>query len=146
MGRFDSKVQALEKFIQNRDTNVINSVVPYQVSIVQANKDRLFKLGEYASGGMIKPQYKPLTIRLKRQKGQPTDRVTLKDTGDFHGSIYVRFELDRFIVMADDPKTTKIMRKYGKGTILGMSEKDLADLLEKVYPTLLNRFKKAAYA
>lgn len=32
--------------------------------------------------------YSPLTIAIKEEKGQPTNRVTLRDTGDFEASFF----------------------------------------------------------
>ena len=31
-------------------------------------------------------KYSPTTVRIKQEKGQPTDRVTLRDTGDWQNA------------------------------------------------------------
>ncbi|WP_315823005.1 hypothetical protein [Paraflavitalea speifideaquila] len=40
--------------------------------------------GELNDGKRIKPPYRPSTVSIKKKKGQPTDRVTLRDKGDYH--------------------------------------------------------------
>lgn len=69
--------------------------------------------GETAQATPIQPQYTPRTKRIKRGKGQPYDRVTLKDTGDFHASIYSYVDGRNDIVIdAKDSKKEKLVTKY----------------------------------
>lgn len=143
--RFAQKIQALDRFDPFLST--LNVLPGFTAQIVKMNTDRLYKLGEYTTGDAIADRvpYKPLTIQIKRSKGQPTDRVTLKDTGDFHASIFLRFDTQKMEVVADDPKTAKLVRKYGT-EILGLTEANMIELKEMIMPQLLERFKKAAYA
>jgi hypothetical protein len=145
MERFRDKIEALKQFRANAYILTIDAAVPLEVEIVKMNTDRLYNLGEYPSGQPVRPDYTPLTIKIKKSKGQPTDRVTLKDTGDFHDSFYVKFERDQFIILASDVKAGKLVAKYGF-EIFGLSEEDLIDLLPKIYANLLSKFKEAAYA
>ena len=81
--------------------------------------------------------YSPRTIEIKKAKGQPTDRVTLRDTGDFHSSFHVEVGPDRFEIKASDWKTEKLLKKYGMG-ILGLTQENLAELIwQYIYPDLL---------
>lgn len=60
--------------------------------------------------------YKASTIKNKRRKGQPTTRVTLRDTGDFAGEGFVKFvdgPSGGFAVTSADWKTEKLVGKYG---------------------------------
>lgn len=143
--RFAEKIQALEKF--DPLLSSLNALQGFSIDVIKMNTDRLYNLGEYTTGEKIADRvpYKPLTIQIKRSKGQPTDRVTLKDTGDFHASIYLSFDATKMTVLADDPKTAKLVRKYGY-EILGLTEQNLIDLQSKIYPKLLDKFKRAAYA
>lgn len=145
MERFRNKVDALRDFRRNVYAFTIDAAVPLEAQIVKYNTDRLYKLGQYPSGQPVKPDYTGLTIQIKRSKGQPTDRVTLKDTGDFYDSFYVKFERDQFIILASDVKTQKLVTKYGF-EIFGLSEADLVELLPKIYTNLLTKFKQSAYA
>jgi hypothetical protein len=81
--------------------------------------------GENINGTSIEPAYTRFTVSEKKRKGQIFDRVTLKDTGDFHKSFTVKASSDSFVINATDPKTNKIQRKYGD-KILGLSEENKA--------------------
>ncbi len=58
--------------------------------------------------------YTRTTIKIKLSKGQPADRTTLRDEGDFHASIHVDAFKDRVEIVADDPKATKLTVDYGR--------------------------------
>lgn len=144
MGRFNDKIQTLIEFKAQIPMHVIDSTVPLEARIVELNTDRLFQLGQYPSGKDIAPPYADLTVQIKQMKGQPTDRVTLKDTGDFHRSFYVKFDRDRFTILASDIKTQKLVTKYGF-KIFGINEEDLTELIPDIYRSLMSKFKTAAY-
>lgn len=145
MELFKNKLAALQKWRGESPMIVIDLAVGLEAEIVQMNVDRLYELGTYTTGASIEPPYTPFTVRVKRSKGQETGHVTLRDTGDFHKSIYVRFERDQMVVLASDPKTQKLANKYGK-QILGFTDQDLAVIQAKIYPLLLQSFSKAAFA
>ena len=86
--------------------------------------------------------YSPRTIKNKIRKGQPTNRVTLRDTGDFHRSFRVAFEPGGFRIEATDPKTAALIEKYGP-TIFRLTDKNLTELLrEYIRPILTERLKE----
>lgn len=93
--------------------------------IVGLNRGRLY-LGEYTNEQKISPEYTPFTKSIKQGKGQPSDRVTLRDTGDFYQSIYVKANKDSFYTGATDPKTKELQEKYedADSILLGLSEQD----------------------
>ena len=70
--------------------------------------------GQKADETEIYPPYAPLTIAIKRMKGQPTDRVTLKDTGSFYAGAYVIVTTDSVLTGSRDEKTVKLVEKYGE--------------------------------
>jgi hypothetical protein len=87
--------------------------------------------------------YHPYTIAVKQSKGQPTDRVTLRDTGAFHRSIKVDVDNEKFTVTATDPKTDELMEKYGEG-ILNISDDNLHSLKQGLLlPELRRKFLEA---
>ena len=71
--------------------------------------------------------YTPKTIELKEIKGQPTNRVTLRDTGDFYASFKIITEPDKFTIIATDYKTDGLIRKYGR-QILGLTDENAQGL------------------
>jgi hypothetical protein len=69
--------------------------------------------GRNKEGDPIKPTYARLTVEIKQSKGQPTDRVTLRDTGDFYKGIYVKLEGTQIVVDSTDEKSLDLQDKYG---------------------------------
>lgn len=69
-------------------------------------QDQLFAKGVNRLGVRIDEYrpYSPFTIKVKIEKRQPYDRVTLKDTGEFYDSFYVETAEDRFYIKASDEK------------------------------------------
>lgn len=89
--------------------------------------------------------YQPLTIRIKREKGQPIDRVTLRDTGDFQSSFYLEIGNEQFEIKANDWKTDDLIKKYGR-EILGLTDKNLSELIWNfIYPDILEKAKSEIY-
>jgi hypothetical protein len=84
------------------------------------NAEQMFR-GIEATGGPITPAYTFATVAIKKQKGQPSDRVTLKDTGAFYQGIYAQVSVDRLEIGSNDGKTTALMNKYG-AEIFGLSD------------------------
>ncbi len=86
--------------------------------------------GKRSDNSEITPEYTPYTVFLKRIKGQPSDRVTLKDKGDFYESIKTS-PTDRFLeIFATDKKTSDLQAKYGEN-ILGLNETNIDILRQK---------------
>lgn len=62
----------------------------------------------------IIPSYTKKTIAIKIRKGQPVDRVTLRDTGAFYGGI--RIDVVGEVIRTDsiDDKSQDLQLKYGE--------------------------------
>lgn len=89
----------------------------------------------------IQPPYAQRTIRVKIKKGQPTDRVTLKDTGKFYSSLYVNFDEGGFRILSNDEKVKYLVARYGQA-ILRLSNEDLNRFLRLyIRPTLAQKMK-----
>lgn len=61
--------------------------------------------------------YKRTTIRLKIAKGDPADRTTLKDSGDFYANIEIKAFSDRFEVSSGVEYDKYILKRYGKDVL-----------------------------
>lgn len=116
--------------------------------ILDANsEDQLFEQGINRLGVDIMDYapYSPLTIEIKEEKGQPTDRVTLRDYGDFESSFFLEVNDTQFEIKASDFKTEELIKKYGK-EILGLTNENIAKLIwQYIYPDLLEKVKKTIY-
>lgn len=90
----------------------------------------------------IKPPYAQRTIKKKLRKGQPVDRVTLRDTGEFYASFYIEFDADGFRVVSNDEKAKFLLAKYGE-QILRISNGDFNYFIrEYIRPILMKRLKE----
>lgn len=95
----------------------------------QVNK-QLFEKGQDSKGSIIRPAYKPITIKIKRQKGQPTDRVTWKDTGRLHHAVMVLPRENEVEIIANVPYAKFLLKKYGDD-VLGIQEDLLKEFIIK---------------
>lgn len=100
-----------------------------QLIIKYNAEDQMYKLGEDSKGSVIRPAYRPATIRLKKAKGQPTNRVTLKDTGRFHKTLTVT-PYDNYVEVESNVEYAKyLFKKYGDD-VLGVQEELLKDFVK----------------
>ncbi len=95
--------------------------------------------GITSKGIDIKPTYAASTIKIKRKKGQPTDRVTLFDTGDFYNSLEVIAGKNDLIIRTIISYSIFLVNKYAD--ILGLDEENWTVFLEKyTIPTIKKNF------
>ena len=82
-------------------------------------------------------KYSPTTIIIKKEKGQPTDRVTLRDTGDWQDAMFLEVKGNEILTDSSDWKTDELLKKYDRNmnTILGIPETSKT----KINSTLMDR-------
>lgn len=127
---------------------ISNILLENEAFIINMNaEDQLFDQGVNSLGIHIDDYapYSEYTIEVKRMKGQPTNRVTLHDEGDFANSIFLEVGKESFEIKASDSKTQALIRKYGR-QILGLTNENLKELIWKyLYPELQKESKKYLY-
>lgn len=110
-------------------------------------EEQLFEKGITATGISIADYapYSPVTVEYKKQKGQPYDRVTLRDTGDFHSSFYLQIDNEKFTFDAEDWKTRDLLRWYGDD-IMGLTDQNKQRLQEEIIlPELMETAVKTLF-
>lgn len=132
----------------NSGLYVSSIILDNEAFIVNMNsEEQLYEKGITREGVSIADYapYHPLTIEIKKAKGQPTSRVTLMDEGDFYNSFFVEVRGDRFEIKAGDFKTEKLMMQYG-AEILGLTQENIKELIWMyIYPKLQEQTKKVLY-
>jgi hypothetical protein len=129
-------------FIEMLDEIMKQSVV--QNEIIRLNHEQL-ESGIDANDKTIKTiggsPYRPFTVVRKKLKNQPTNRVTLKDTGAFYNTFRVRTTKEGYKVLADfEKKTGSILDNFASDfDFLGLTPESLAEL---VYETILPRLER----
>lgn len=118
----------------------VQSLEETKESIADLNVQQMMS-GIRSDGSEILPTYTDLTIAIKESKGQPTDRVTLRDTGLFQEAVTTTITQDSVVTESTDPKSEKLQKKYGK-RIFGLSEKFKAEYLrENLNPVFIRNCK-----
>jgi hypothetical protein len=112
----------VQSAISGFNSEIDNIFKEYEPELSDMQRERIFE-GKYIDNTNISPGYTPLTIKIKTAKNQPTDRVTLKDTGDFHEAIFARKEGDFLLINSTDEKTNSLTTKYGE-IIFGLTEEN----------------------
>lgn len=137
-------IYRLRKYKDIIDTELKEEIMRNEEVIVRMiAEEQLYELGIEGKGIEIKSYapYAPRTIERKKRKGQPYDRVTLRDTGEFHASLKVVFDDNGFYVTSTDDKSKYLLDRYGK-TIFRLTNQNLSILLnEYIKPSLKEKFK-----
>ena len=133
------------KAINDGLPNLIREVVKANENIIveYVSEDQLFEEGKDGNGLLLSDSlpYAPYTVSIKRAKGQPIDRVTLRDTEDFHRSFYLEYGSDYVEVKASDWKYRLLASDYGE-EILKVAEENVHDLLMfYVLPFIVNKLR-----
>lgn len=131
MNAIQSMIDALRNFRRREGEYLLGSVRENEAVVIDMNaEEQLFERGENRLGVSIADYrpYSPVTVEEKRIHGQPYNRVTLRDTGDFESSFYIRYTGDSFEIAASDWKTDDLVRKYGK-EIFGLNRDNLDELI-----------------
>ena len=127
----------VKEIILNNDAYIIDLNAERQL-YEQGVNNLGIKISDYAP-------YRPLTIAIKEEKGQPTDRVTLRDEGDFQSSFYLEVNERQFEIKASDWKTEDLVKKYGR-QILGLTDENIKTLIwEYIFPDLMENAKQTLY-
>ena len=131
----DSLPTLLEDVVRDKEDVIVSAIAD----------DQLYRRGINGKGEKIMDYmpYAARTIKNKRKKGQPTTRVTLRDTGAFHESMFVVFDSEGFYITASDEKTQDLVEKYGK-EIFRLTNKNFTRIIRShIRKELAKRLKRA---
>lgn len=139
----DIKTRINEKYIL---INIIGKNRKVQNYIIELNTiEQLYNKGIDSQGKSL-GSYSPFTVKEKIKKGQPTDRVTLKDTGEFYKSFQIDLSGDDIIIEADTIKIAwdgaqDLLDIYGDD-ILGLTNRSLDKLINTIRIETQDFFRK----
>ena len=131
----DNLPMYLEDIIRDKEDVIVSAIAD----------DQLYRRGINGRGEKIMSYmpYTAKTIQNKKRKGQPTTRVTLRDTGAFHESMYVVFDSEGFYITASDEKTQDLVEKYGE-EIFRLTDKNFTRIIRShIRKELVKRLKRA---
>lgn len=125
----------LEDIVRDKEDVIVSAIADNQ----------LYGRGITGSGQKIMDYapYAPRTMRAKKKKGQPTTRVTLRDTGEFHRSMFLVVDSEGFYITSDDSKTKFLTDKYGD-KIFRLTDKNLTRIIRShIRKEFIKRLKRA---
>lgn len=131
----DNLPMYLEDIIRDKEDAIVSAIAD----------DQLYRRGINGRGEKIMSYmpYTAKTIQNKKRKGQPTTRVTLRDTGAFHKSMFVVFDSEGFYITASDEKTEELIKKYGE-EIFRLTDKNFTRIVRShIRKELVKRLKRA---
>ena len=105
---------------------------------------QLFREGIDGDGERLEG-YKRTTIRLKIRKGDPADRTTLRDEGDFHASIQIDAFSDRFEVSSGVGYDKYILKRYGRN-VLKITNENFREFMENYFIPNLKQIINGRFA
>ena len=136
--------------LKNLDINKLLNVVltSLESEIIEMNtEDQLFNKGVTIRNVKIVPSYADSTKKIKRRKGQPTNRVTTRDSGAYHRSFNVIFGSTEFEVTAT-LVTNKgfalpehLENRYGG--LEGLTDENVTNLTNLIRPQLVDLVRAA---
>lgn len=124
-----------------------NAIKEHEQDIVDLQQEQL-SAGLADQGDELQPGYRPRTIENKLAKGQPVDRVTLKDTGEFYRKQYVKYSIDKFEISSRDRKRNKLVNKYTGnrgGDVFGLTPSNKIILGEMIKPDIQDEFRERVF-
>jgi hypothetical protein len=131
LSKFDFEKELL-RIVQENDN----------VAIDLNTDSQLFDKGIDSRGNLLPGPYAPFTIDIKGLKGQPTDRITLRDTGDFHDSFFMDAGSFPIKIDASDSKTSELKSDWGED-IFGLTDESLEEFRKHILPEIRDSIKRA---
>jgi hypothetical protein len=148
----DRVINRLKRMSKVDATPIIQSILQdaeLQKHIIYLNTiDQLFEKGEDSLGRKLEDvggSYSPYTIMKKLEKGQPFDRVTLKDTGEYYDSyrIVAPSGADYIMIITNPIKEGKNIEQEWGGYIVGLNQENKQWLIDEVRERFIPKFKEA---
>jgi hypothetical protein len=118
--------------------------------IIELNQQQLNDLGVDSEGKALETYlatgsypYAFSTVQIKKDKGQPYDRVTLKDTGAFQKSFSVKSD-DTFSTISGNTKkgSEDISRNVDISKVFGLTETSNSELIQYLKTPMLAVIRK----
>jgi len=125
----DHIIKRLESLKQDLP-EMVGELIEENAAMVEDLQTAQLEAGIDSEGEKITPAYSVNTVAIKKAKGQPHDRVTLKDTGAFHRAMFLSGgQAGQFSVGNSDPKAAKLEDKYGP-EIFGLTDGSKQELID----------------
>ena len=135
LDNFNNTIRQMQDSI---NVSIQQSIKANEQVVKQLQTSQLYS-GTTKTGNDIKPSYALSTKIIKRRKGQPTDRVTLRDTGDFYNSLEIVAGGNAMIIRTIISYSIYLINKYAD--ILGLTAENWQSFIDEyTLPTIKKNF------
>ena len=141
MADFLTMAKRFEAVDKDFDSIILDIIKTEEGFILDLVRDEQLYQGLKHTGKDIRPKYTPTTKAIKRLKGQPTDRVTWKDTGDLYDSLIIEYGQNEIGIRALDRKIGKLVAKYGRD-VLGLTDDSIDKVRVQIKDKVIDTFRQ----
>ena len=135
MGDIGDKIKKFLKLDLKKEVIKILNTKKVQDFVVEMQQERLFNTGKDSKGESL-GTYAPFTVVIKQAKGQRTDHITLRDTGEFYESFTFYATNTELVFDADAQKDEdNLFENFGLD-IIGLNDFNRTRLIELIYVEL----------
>lgn len=133
---------------ENDALKVVTDNKSIQFNAIRLNRQvQLYEKGVSIDGKQMRSVYARFgnvysnrTIAYKREKNQPINRVTLRDTGAFYQTFTAKVKAGELFLYADTIKDGKDLQD-SFGQVVGLTEESKTELIEQAKPLILQYVK-----
>jgi len=136
--RFERKLKELKASINKG----IQTSIDKNKDVLINKQTGQFDEGKDSMNVNFVPDYATSTKKYKQRNGQPTNRVTLKDSGDLYDSITIQANTTQAIISTNIEYFKYLVAHYDRNTILGIQDDAMeAFLVRYTLPEIEKNFK-----
>ena len=145
MGIFDKQKRFIDEFELSiySELEIAIRSFDFVLKDLVINK-QLFREGIDGKGEKL-PGYRRTTIRLKISKGDPADRTTLRDSGEFYSHIQIDAFPDHFEIVSNVNYDKFILKRYGND-VLRITDENFREFMKNYYLPKLKDYVNNKFA
>lgn len=151
MGKISDLIKRLSAFDPGKVLSNVLDTAENEQFIAERVRKRLNERGEDSEGRKLytdrakRPAvYSAFTMAMKQMRGQPTDHVTLKDTGSFHKSFELQMLKEAFQITGDSQKPDgDISENVDLTNVLNLSRSEKNEVVDKIKPDYIRATREA---
>lgn len=136
LSNFESTISRLKAFDFQKE--MTDAIVSGKEELLNLQATQMFS-GIDNQGGAITLDgegYSPFTVAIKKEKGQPTDRVTLRDSGALYSGLDLKVNGSVFDITSPVPYFDELQQRTGEKAFLPDESSRLQFANDVVLPTV----------
>ena len=141
--KIEKSIGKIHNYLKNCKKFGEEIMIKNEGHIIKENVSQMYDLGQNVKEESL-GEYTPTSKWIKQQKGQRTDHITLRDTGDFHKGMGMKKSGEtqkesEFEIKSKDWKSD--MLEKGFPDIFGLNEQNLKDFTKIFFDEFYNKLK-----